>query len=203
MASRLLTAAWVWAFLRGRGDLERVGAGFGTVARRFTPRVSEEERLRTVRARLWTTPWPRTLRVAATDADTGVLTVFDYIRGHPLVDVVSASGAVPGISPAIRFGGRTWIDGGMVSTANARLADGYERVLVIALMPDGHAGIPSAGQDVAAMRATAKVELITPDLRSVRAVGPNPYDPARRGPAAVAGRDQGLEAAHRVADLWH
>jgi NTE family protein len=37
-ASRTLTAAWGWAFLRGRGNPERVGAAFGAVARRFTPR---------------------------------------------------------------------------------------------------------------------------------------------------------------------
>ena len=50
-ASRTLTAAWGWAFLRGRGNPERVGAG--------------------------------------------VLAVFDHSCGHPLADVVSASGAVP------------------------------------------------------------------------------------------------------------
>jgi NTE family protein len=201
-ASRALTVAWVWAFLSGRGDPERVGAGFGAVARRFTPQVSVAERRRTVQARLCTTQWPSTLHVAATDADSGVLTAFDHTCGHPLADVVSASGAVPGISPAVRFGGRTWIDGGMVSAANARLADNYTRVLVIAPMPKGHAGIPSARRDVEAMRATAKVELITPDPVSVQAIGPNPYDPARRGPVAAAGRGQGRQAAGRVADLW-
>ncbi|WP_329213111.1 patatin-like phospholipase family protein [Streptomyces sp. NBC_01485] len=201
-ASRTLTAAWGWAFLRGHGDPERVGAGFGAVARRFTPQVSVEKRRRIVQARLHTMQWPDTLHVAATDADTGVLTAFDHTCGHLLTEVVSASGAVPGISPMVRFGGRNWIDGGMVSAANARLADGYERVLVIAPMPKGHAGIPSAQKDVEAMRATAKVELITPDPQSVQAIGPNPYDPARRGPVAAAGRSQGRQAATRIADLW-
>src|ERR1700722_18387672 len=98
-ASRTLTAAWVWAFLRGRGNPERVGAGFGAVARRFTPQVSVAERHRAVQARLYTTQWPSTLHVAATDADSGVLTAFDHTCGDPLADVVSASGAVPGISP--------------------------------------------------------------------------------------------------------
>jgi NTE family protein len=201
-ASFRLTAAWAWAFLRGRGNPERVGAGFGAVARRVTPQVSVEERRRTVIARLHTTQWPDTLHVTATDADTGVLSAFDHTCGYPLVDVVSASGAVPGISPMVRFGGRTWIDAGMVSAANARLADGYERILVIAPMPKGHGGIPSAQQDVEAMRATSRVELITPDAQSVTAIGPNPYDPARRGPVAAAGRAQGLSSAIRVADLW-
>jgi NTE family protein len=114
-ASRTLTAAWGRAFLRGRGNPERVGAGFGAVARRFTPQVSVAERRRTVQARLYTTQWPRTLHVAATDADSGVLKAFDHTCGHSQADVVSASGAVPGISPIVRIGGRAWIDGGMVS----------------------------------------------------------------------------------------
>lgn len=201
-ASRAVVAAWGWAFLRGLGNPERVGIGFGAVARRFTPQVSVADRRRTVQARLYTLQWPQTLRVAATDADTGVLTVFDRHCGYPLVEVVSASGAVPGISPMVRFGGRTWIDGGMVSAANARLAERFDRVLVVAPMPKGHAGIPSARRDVEAMRATATVELITPDPRSVRAIGRNPYDPARRGPVAAAGRRQGREAAPRIVDLW-
>ncbi|SES39367.1 NTE family protein [Streptomyces sp. yr375] len=201
-ASSELTAAWGGAFLQGRGNPEQVGAAFGAVARRFTPQVSVEERRRTVLARLHTTQWPATLHVTATDADTGVLTAFDHTCGHPLAEVVSASGAVPGISPMVLFGGRTWIDAGMVSAANARLADGYERVLVIAPMPNGHGGIPSAHQDVEAMRATSRVELITPDEQSVEAIGPNPYDPARRGPVAAAGRTQGRSAAAAVADLW-
>lgn len=32
------------------------------------------------------------------------------------------------------------------------------------------------------MRVTARVELITPDTQSVKAIGPNPYDPALRLP---------------------
>ena len=59
-ASRTLTAAWVWAFLRGRGDPERVGGPrLGAVARRFTPQVSVAERRRTVQTRLYTAQWPR------------------------------------------------------------------------------------------------------------------------------------------------
>jgi NTE family protein len=52
------------------------------------------------------------------------------------------------------------------------------------------------------MRATARVELITSDPRSVQVIGPNPYDPARRGPVAAAGPSQGRQAAARVTDLW-
>jgi NTE family protein len=52
------------------------------------------------------------------------------------------------------------------------------------------------------MRATAKVELITPDPPSLQVIGPNPYDPARRGRVAAAGRGQGRQAAAGVTDRW-
>ena len=70
-ASRTLTAAWGRAFLRGRGNPERVGAGFGAVARRFTPQVSVAERRRTVQARLYTNPAsPRSSGSAAAPGST-------------------------------------------------------------------------------------------------------------------------------------
>jgi NTE family protein len=198
---RRLALAWIWAFVRGRRDPEKIGAAFGSVARRFTPLVTAEERRRTVAARLGTDRWPPALRVTAIDAGTGALHVFDHTSGHALTDAVSASGAVPGISPIVTFGGRPWIDGGMVSSANALLAGGYERVLVIAPIAKGYGAVPSVAQDVETLRRTAAVELIVPDAAALDAIGPNRYDPARRPAAAAAGRDQGREAAGRVQRL--
>jgi hypothetical protein len=77
----------------------------------------------------------------------------------------------------VEFGGRAWIDAGMVSAANARIADGYARILVIAPMPKGHAGIPSAAQDTETMRRKARIELIVPDQQSIDAIGPQPVQP--------------------------
>lgn len=202
VVSKRLFAAWTWAVIRGLGRPERVGAGFGAVARRFTPTASEEQRQRAVAGRLVTTDWPETLRVVATDAKTGVLQAFDRSCGYSLIDVVSASGAVPGISPAVRLGGRDWIDGGMVSSANARLADGYARVLVLAPLPQGHGGIPSVAKDVKALQRSAQVELMVPDSHSVAAIGPNIYDPDRRGDVVAAASRQGMLEAPRIAALW-
>lgn len=198
---RLLFSAWTWAVLRGFRDPVRVGAAFGVVARRFTAQVSAEERRQTVRSRLGTDDWPAALQVTALDARSGQLRVFDASCGHALVDVVGASGAVPGLSPIVTFGGRDWIDGGMVSSANATLAAGYDRVLVIAPLAKGYGGLPSVTDDVGELRQSATVELIVPDAAATRAIGPNRYDPVRRGPAAAAGRDQGQQAAARVAQL--
>jgi NTE family protein len=200
--SKRLFAAWAWAFIRGLGRPDRVGAGFGAVARRFTPMVSEDQRQRAVAGRLVTTDWPDTLKIAVTDAKTGVLQAFDRSCGYSLTDVASASGAVPGISPAVRLGGREWIDGGMVSSANARLADGYERILVLAPLPRGYGGIPPAAKDVEILRRTSHVELMVPDSHSVAAIGPNIYDPDRRAGVVVAASRQGMLEAPRIAALW-
>jgi NTE family protein len=200
--SKRLFAAWTWAVIQGLGRPDRVGAGFGAVGRRFAPMISEDQRQRVVAGRLATTDWPETLHVAATDAKTGVLQAFDRSCGYSLTDVVSASGAVPGISPAVRLGGREWIDGGMVSSANARLANGYERVLVLAPLPRGHGGIPSVAKDVKFLQRSAQVELVIPDSGSVAAIGSNIYHPDRRGDVVVAASRQGMLAAPRIAALW-
>ena len=90
----------------------------------------------------------------------------------------------------------------MVSSANARLADGYERVLVLAPLPQGHGGIPSVAKDVQTLRRSARAELIVPDSDCVTAIGPNIYDPDRRGEVVVAATRQGRLEAPRIAALW-
>jgi NTE family protein len=201
VSTRLL-AAWAWAVMRGLGSAERIGAGFGAVARRFDPKVSEDERRRAVAGRLMVAEWPTTLHVAVTNAKTGVLKAFDGSCDFPLADVVSASGAVPGISPVVRLAGQEWIDAGMVSSANSRLADGYQRVLVLAPLPKGRGGIPSAAKDVQALQRRASAELIVPDSRSAAAIGSNIYDPARRADVALAASRQGMLEAPRIAAMW-
>jgi NTE family protein len=199
-ASQETIAAWFGAF--GAGDAISVGAAFGEIARANPEPVPLHIRRAIVEGRLVTMKWPDTLRVTAIDADTGVLHVFDHNSGIALVDAVTASGAVPGVWPLVRLNGRSWIDGGMVSSANARLADGYERVIVLAPMPAGYGAIPGVEDDVAVMRERARVCLLSPDEESVRAIGPNPYDPDRRGPAAEAGKLQGIRMAPTVGAVW-
>ena len=197
-----MTAAWYAAFVAGGTDRQQVGAAMGRIAKAHPEPVPLAARCAVVEARLGAVGWPPALRVTAIDADTGDLHVFDASSGVPLADAISASGAVPGVWPLERFDGRTWIDGGMVSTANARLAQGHDRVLVIAPLPDGYGAIPGAAADVAAMSTDSQVLLISPDQDSTTAVGPNIYDPTRRGPAAAAGRAQGGAVATDVAELW-
>jgi NTE family protein len=102
----------------------------------------------------------------------------------------------------VRLGEQDWIDAGMVSSANARLAKGYQRVLVLATLPKGRGGIPSAAKDVRTLQRRASAELIVPDTRSAVAIGPNIYDPARRADVALAASRQGMLEAPRIAAMW-
>ncbi|MNM34419.1 Patatin-like phospholipase [compost metagenome] len=193
---------WRNAFITGGSDPEKVGLAFGELAKRFPAPVPPELRRRAVQARLKAEEWPEKLRVTAIEADTGALHVLGKESGLSLIDAVSASGAVPGIWPIVHAGGRAWIDGGMVSPANARLAQGYERIVILAPMPGGYGLIPGAAEEAAAMERASKVSLIVPDANSAKAIGPNPYDPSRRGPAAIAGREQGSGLAEAVRRMW-
>ncbi|MDR9855296.1 patatin-like phospholipase family protein [Paenibacillus sp. VCA1] len=201
-ASNELMQAWYQAFATGGSDPQKVGAEFGLIAKINPSPVSPEQRRNVVESRLMTKTWPPHLRVTAIDADTGELHAFDHQSGVSLLDAVSASGAVPGIWPLVSIGGRIWTDGGMVSTTNARLAEGYERIVILSPMPKGFGSIPGAEEDAADMRASAEVYLITPDERSVAAIGPNPYDPTRRDVTAIAGREQGRNMAEAVLAMW-
>lgn len=194
--------AWYGAFMTGGSDRERVGAAMGAIARANPEPVSGAERRKAVEGRLVTSEWPSTLNVTAIDADTGVLRVFNSSSGVSLIDAVSASGAVPGVWPLVHLGGRAYIDGGMVSATNTRLADGYRRVIVLAPLPEGYGAIPGAVEDVQAMSRSAAVLLISPDDESRTAIGPNIYDPQRRGPASMAGWRQGAELAASRPIAW-
>jgi NTE family protein len=197
---RILMAQWAWAYLKGWGSAERIGAGLGAIARRRKPLATPDQRRRAVRARLACDDWPPGLRVTAIDAITGKLRAFSQADGYPLVDVVAASGAVPGVWPMTQLGGRDWIDGGMVSSANALLADGFDNILVIAPLPKSYGGIPTVRQDVERLSTRAATRLIIPDTASKTAISPNIYDPARRAAAADAGRTQGRAVAEHALD---
>jgi NTE family protein len=151
--------------------------------------------------------WPdRRLLIAAVDADSGALTAFDGSGAHAgvsVLDALTASCAIPGVWPVVDLAGRRWIDGGIHSTANAQLAAGYERVVVLAPSATGNKVILSPARQGADLAATgAKVEVITPDAESKRAFGRDVLDPSRRVPAARAGRAQAAAHARAVATVW-
>jgi NTE family protein len=156
-----------------------------------------------IAARLPSHSWPeRPLLITAVNTATGALRVFDRASGVALVDAVAASCAVPGIWPVVEIAGVPYMDGGMRSGANADLAAGAERVLILVPGPESSplgAAIPDA--ELAAL-GDARVRTLFADADSMAAMGMNPLDPATRGPAAEAGRRLGRAIAADVAGLW-
>jgi NTE family protein len=188
-------------------DSEQVGARVGRMALAAVT-VSEAERRRVIEARLRVHSWPdRPLLITAVDAESGKFAVFgkDSQVGSTavtLVDAVAASCSVPGVWPPTTIGGRRWIDGGVRSAANADLAAGYERVVVLAPIARGIRSATGALAQVAALREKAQVTLVTPDATVRRAIGRNMLDMARRAPAARAGRAQAGSIDAEVARVW-
>lgn len=197
-------ARYAWAMLLSRGRDQEFRRRIGTLALRaeaagLTP--SEEERLAVTRSRLVSDEWPqRPLVVTAVDAESGEFRTFDRDAGVPLVAAVAASCAVPGVYPPVTVGGRRYVDGGVRSAANADLAQGYERVVVLAPIVRGAGPVTSVDAQVTGM--VARVTVVQPDAASTAAIGKNVLDPAARRPSAEAGRAQGKSVVQQVAEVW-
>lgn len=201
---RSMLAQYAWAFLRSRRDDEafrrRIGA-LALAAEKAGATPSEEERLRVIGSLLVSTEWPaRRLVVTAVDAQTGEFRTFDRDAGVPLLQAVAASCAVPGVYPPVTVDGRRCVDGGMRSPANADLAEGYDRVVVLAPLPRGAGPLTSVDAQTAGM--VARVAVVSPDAAAKQAIGKNVLDPAARAASARAGRAQAMTEVERVTDVW-
>jgi NTE family protein len=195
--------AWAAAIAGGTGDSKAIGRALGQMALGAAT-VAAEARAEVVRSRLAGLDWPDgRLKLTAIDAETGELCLLDSGCAISLTTAAAASGALPGLWPVIEANGRRWIDGGSVSPVNAWLGEGYNVVLVVAPAPEGMPGMPGLDQDVAHLRAAgSQVLVLVPDLPSKRAIGDNPFDPAKRAEVAAAGRKQGRLAATGIAAAW-
>ena len=202
--SRSTLARFGWAMFRTRGRDEefrrRVGAlALAAESAGLTP--SEQERLEIIGSRLVGQEWPRrTLLITAVDAHSGEFRSFDRDSGVPLVHAVAASCAVPGVYPPVTIDGHRYVDGGMRSTANADLAEGYDRVVVLAPIPRGVGPMTSVDAQVTAM--LARVAVVSPDADSRAAIGKNVFDPAARAASARAGRAQAVAVVEQITDVW-
>jgi NTE family protein len=202
--TRAALARYGWAVLRSRGkDVEfrrRVGA-LALAAEQAGLTPTEQERLDVIGSRLVSLEWPdRDLRVTAVDAGTGEFRVLDRTSGVPLLHAVAASCAVPGVYPPVTIDGRRYVDGGMRSAANADLAEGCDRVVVLAPIPRGIGPLASVDAQVTGM--VARVAVVSPDEASRRAIGRNVLDPAARAGSARAGRAQAAGVAAEVTEAW-
>jgi NTE family protein len=195
LARFVIASAWPGDAGRGRAYLGRAAIGATTnpesdsraVFERLVPRDS----------------WPELrLLVTAVDAETGEPRVFDRDSGVELRDAVAASCAVPIVWPPITIQGHRYIDGGVRSIANADLAAGCDRVVVLApvtfaLRRSGRisAQLASLGQDVRSL-------VVSPDAHARAAIGRNVLDPAQRAASARAGRRQAAIVESAVEAVW-
>jgi NTE family protein len=168
------------------------------------PTMPEADRRKVIEDRLPVSVWPsRALKVTAVDVRTGAFAVFDSAGRAGLVDAVGASCAVPGVWPPVTIGERRFMDGGMRTIANADLAHGYERVVIIAPVAAGIGFMASPRRQAAALTAAgARVALVRPDRAAVRAMGRKVLDVSRRAAAARAGRAQAAAEAPAVQAVW-
>ncbi|MEE1927530.1 patatin-like phospholipase family protein [Streptomyces sp. TRM 70351] len=195
---------WALAALRSR-DPRRFRARLGRMAL-DAPTPPEAERRAVIAGRLLSHRWPGrpALHVTAVDARTGEFRAFGAASGVDVVDAVTASCAVPGVWPPATIAGRRWIDGGVRSGANADLARGCARVVILAPMAGGAGPLVSVRAQAERLAADgARVAVVTPDAASRAAFGRNMLDPARRAAAARAGRAQAAAHARAVAAVWH
>jgi len=165
--------------------------------------TTEEDWLQAIGLGLAGKPWPEgRLFVTAVDAQTGTSVVFDNTSGVPLERAVAASCAVPGVFPAVEVGGRRYVDGGLRTIANADLAAGHRRVLVLSPFP-----IASHLRDLPlvqlrSLKPRARTHLVVPDTKDLWAMGANPLDMSRGAGTFETARAHGARIADRVGEMW-
>ncbi len=93
----------------------------------------------------------------------------------------------------------------MRSATNFDLAEGFERVIAVAVIPAGAAAFMAARIDpelAQLRRGGSHAELITPDAASLESFGPNLMDASRQAAALEAGVKQGRAEAVRIRAVW-
>jgi NTE family protein len=198
--------ALIWAvtmLLPGSDQARRRRLGRASLrAARRPGAVAPEERVRVIRDRLPTEAWPdRDLRVTAVDAETGEFTVFDRHSPVDLVHAVASSCAVPLVWPPVEAQGRRYVDGGVRSGSNADVAEGAERVVVLAPLPRSFSRRHSIAAQLnrTGARATA---VVSPDAAALAAIGRNVLDPAQRRASAEAGLAQAASVVDELRAAW-
>jgi NTE family protein len=190
-------AAMLWP-----GGEEQARARLGRAALKART-VPESERKEIIKGLLPAGSWPeRRLLIIAVDAETGELRVFDRDSGVPLLEAVAASCAVPIVWPPITIDGRRYIDGGVRSTANADLATGCDRVVVVAPVTFALRKSGRIENQLASLGSNIKSAVISPDAEARKAFGSNVLDPAHRVASARAGHTQSAAVAETVAAAW-
>lgn len=181
----------------GRDKLARVGR-----VAHASHQPGSVDREGVIRSRLPVHGWPaRDLRITAVDAVSGEFTVFTPDSGVELVSAVAASCAVPTVWPPVEIGGRTYMDGGMRSTANVDVVRGADRVVVLAPLPRSFSKRTSIRAQLEEV-GPREWSVVTPDAESLAAFGRNLLDPAKRKGAAEAGLRQSRGLVEELRHVW-
>jgi NTE family protein len=199
------TVTWVATMLSpgsGRTKRRRLGRAALRAAGRAHA-VPVEERVRVIREGLPRADWPAgDLRITAVDADSGRFVVFDRHGDADLVHAVASSCAVPVVWPPVAVDGHRYVDGGVRSAANADVARGADRVVVLAPLSRSFSRHHSLSAQLARTGAR-QTAAVSPDAAALAAIGKDVLDPARRGAAAEAGFRQAAEVLAEVRAAWH
>ncbi len=142
--------------------------------------------------------WPPALIVVAVDALAGRPAYFTPRSDVPLALAVAASCAMPGVLPPVHIEGRAFLDGGLRSPANADLASGCDRVLVLA--PQGRSArvVRRPEHQAAKLRdAGSEAVLLQAGIASHSSMSAAALPAARE-----RGQQQGRAARDAVQHLW-
>lgn len=194
--AKLLRVAWL--FVRHWGDPAAFRTESAAVASRVPGDVTPGQ-LSDIARLLPTDEWPdKRLILAAVDGDSGQAVALTSAAGIGLVRAVAASTTLPGARPPVAGAGYRMMDGGFRSAVNADLAAGCDPIVIIAPTLAGFGPIRSGRGQLAQLRRHATVVTITPDARSLKAMGINPMNDANRPASARAGHRQGMAVAAAV-----
>jgi NTE family protein len=148
--------------------------------------------------------WPdRPLGCVVVDSADGRIEVLTRSCGAPLSAAVAASCCLPGLNAPVTINGRRYIDGGFASAANADLAGGFTKVLILAFHRQGPSGpsvAASAERQATQLRRNgAEVQVIHPDEACLDLIGDNGMNMRARPTVAEAAITQGVVTAADVA----
>lgn len=144
--------------------------------------------------------WPdRELLLTSVNAVSGRLKVWTRESGVPLSTAVASSCAVPCVFPLVHVGGRTYMDGGIGSSTNATLGEGFEIVLILDPMARLLGRWSPAYAEMRKLEAQgSRVTSLAFDDRIHAIVGKNLMDSSRGQLIAELSREQGQRTAEEL-----
>lgn len=174
----------------------------GHFALRWRGVLSLPAHLQRQAARLPEADWPPSLRLVASDADTGERVVLDQSTGILLVEGVAAARAVAGLVAPVVVAGRRLIDAALCTATNADLIpDGPELAIVITptQAPTEPRSVEAHWNDALEAERSAlaarwiRVVVVHASAEAAEAMGDDPVSTAGAPTAIAVGREQGAE----------